>query len=71
MIIWETDKYHEFLVRTEPYKHKQAFTPVTREEMEAFIGILILMGIVRLPKTDVPWFSNLTLVKKTAVNAQV
>ena len=34
------------MVQTEPAKHKMAWTPVTRDEMEAFVGILVLMGIV-------------------------
>lgn len=46
IIVRETNKYHDYMVQTEPAKHKMAWTPVTRDEMEAFVGILVLMGIV-------------------------
>ncbi|XP_017764808.1 PREDICTED: uncharacterized protein LOC108554143 [Eufriesea mexicana] len=32
--------------------HQQAWTPVTKEEMNTFIGILLIMSIVRLPEIN-------------------
>ena len=51
----ETNKYYNFVVRTDPNKNKQPWSPVTREEMEAFVGIIILMGIVKLPRFRMYW----------------
>ena len=55
MIVRETNSYYNFMVRTDPNKHKRAWHPVTREEMEAFIGIIILMGIIKLPRFRMYW----------------
>ena len=55
MIVRETNKYYNFMARNDPNKHKQAWHPVTREEMEAFIGIIILMGIIKLPRFRMYW----------------
>lgn len=46
------------MVQTEPAKHKMAWTPVTRDEMEAFVGILVLMGIVKLPRFRMYWMED-------------
>ena len=40
-MVTETNRYHNQQVAAEPNKHKRKWVPVTREELEAFIGILI------------------------------
>ena len=55
MIVQETNNYYNFMVRTDPNKHKQAWSQVTREEMEAFVSIIILMGIIKLPRFRMYW----------------
>lgn len=49
LMVTETNRYHDQLVAAEPNKHKRKWGPVTWDEMEAIIGILIYMGIVKLP----------------------
>ena len=46
------------MARTEPAKHKMAWTPVTRDEVEGFVGILVLMGIVKLPRFRMYWMED-------------
>lgn len=58
IIVRETNKYHDYMVRTEPAKHKMAWTPVTRDEMEAFVGLLVLMGIVKFPRFRMYWMED-------------
>lgn len=58
IIVRETNKYHDYMVQNEPAKHKMAWTPVTRDEMEAFVGILVLMGIVKLPRFRMYWMED-------------
>ena len=55
MLVRETNNYYNFMVRTDPNKHKQTWSPVTRDEMEAFVGIMILMGIIKLPRFRMYW----------------
>ena len=55
MLVRETNNYYNFMVRTDPNKHKQTWSPVARDEMEAFVGIMILMGIIKLPRFRMYW----------------
>ena len=41
LMVTETNRYHDQQVAAEPNKHKRKWVPVTREELEAFIGTLI------------------------------
>ena len=58
LILNETNRYLDQQVTAEPNKHKGKWSPVTREEMEAFLGITILMGIVKLPRLKMYWSNN-------------
>ena len=49
LLVQETNRYYEQQKAADPYKHRRPWAPVTQEEMEAFIGIVVLMGIVKLP----------------------
>ena len=65
LMIRETNNYHDQMVASEPNKHKGPWQPVTKEEMEAFIGILILMGIVKLPRLKMYWREDVLLHQKS------
>ena len=58
LMVLETNKYYEQCV-TQVHssvsfrKHKQQWKPTTRDEMFIFIGILLIMSIVKLPRNPV------------------
>ena len=68
LIVTETNRYHDQQATAEPAKHKGKWNPVTREEMEAFLGIIILMGIVKLPRLKMYW-SNDRLVHQERISS--
>jgi hypothetical protein len=49
-----TDIIDEFVTHTNAYAPR-GWTPTTRDEIRAFIGVRIYMGIVRLPMIDLYW----------------
>ena len=55
------DKYYAQMYKSKPEKHKTKWTPVTKEEIEAFLGILILMGIVALPCLKMYWSQDVLI----------
>lgn len=55
LIVAETNRYHDQQVTAEPNKHKRKWTPITKGEVQAFIGIMIYMGIVKLPRLTMYW----------------
>lgn len=60
LMVLETNKYYEYSVAqpqssVSSRKHKQEWKPTTRDEMLVFIGILLIMGIVRLPEMRLYW----------------
>lgn len=57
-IVSETNKYAEFKQK-KMGKVDTSWYPVTVPEIEAFIGILIYMGIVKLPSVKMYFFSKL------------
>ena len=46
----ETNRYQKQQSTAEPNKHKSKWTPVCKDEIKSFIGIIIFMGIVKLPR---------------------
>ena len=46
-----------------------AWTDVTTEEMKAFIGITILMGIIQLPRLDMYWQTTNPLITTSGVSS--
>ncbi|KAI4473965.1 hypothetical protein M0804_015083, partial [Polistes exclamans] len=64
----ETNKYYEKCAlqahsSVTIRKHKQQWKPITRDEMHIFIGILLIMGVFKVPKIRLYWskdpmFSN-------------
>lgn len=57
IIIRETNKYADQCIRAIPTsrRHQQPWQPVTKDEMDAFFGILLIMGIVQLPEIRLYW----------------
>ena len=68
MIVTETNRYHDQQAASEPNKHKRRWDPVTKGEMEAFIGIMIHMGIVKLPRMTIYWSTD-NLVHQESVSS--
>lgn len=64
LIVTETNQYHDQQATAEPTKHKGKWSLVTREEMEAFLGIIILMGIVKLPKLKMYWSNDILVCQE-------
>lgn len=54
----ETNRYHEQQVAAEPNNHKRKWSTVTWDKVEAFIAILIHMGIVKLPQMHLYWSTD-------------
>lgn len=54
----ETNRYHEQQVAAEPNNHKRKWSTVTWDEVEAFIAILIYMGIVKVPQMHLYWSTD-------------
>lgn len=58
MIVKETNGYHDRQAASQPNKHKRKWDPVTKHEMEAFIGIVIHMGNVKFPRMTIYWSTD-------------
>ena len=61
IITSETNRYYVQQQAAEPNKHKTKWTHVTKEEMKAFVGIIIFMGIVKLPRINLYWSNDVLL----------
>lgn len=62
MIVEETNKYATQCINNSSYSsrmHQQAWESVTRDEVNAFIGILLIMGVVQLPEIRLYWSNNM------------
>ena len=68
LLVRETNKYFDQCKAAEPNKHKRPSTPVTREEIEAFIGIIILMGVVKLPRFKMYWSRDKLIHQESIAN---
>ena len=68
MLVTETNRYHDQQAASEPNKHKRKWDPVTKDGMKAFIGIMIHMGIVKLPRMTMYWSTD-NLVHQGSVSS--
>ena len=50
-------------------RHSRAWSDVTVEEMKAFVGMLILMGILQLPRLEMYWQTTHPLIATTGMSA--
>ena len=53
-----TDQTNLFAVQKQATKPDNKWTPTNKEEMQAYIGLNILMGIVVLPELSMYWSGN-------------
>ena len=68
-VIRENNRYHDQVTENDT-----AWIPILKEEMKAFIGVTVAMGIVKLPEIEnywrkdgicnVPWFSSIMSIKR-------
>lgn len=62
MIVEETNKYALQCINNSSSnnsrRHQQAWQPVTKSEMDTFIGILLIMGVTQLPDIKLYWSKN-------------
>ena len=53
LLVTETNRYAHANISSRP--HSRAWNDVNVEEMKAFIGMLILLGIIKLPRLEIFW----------------
>ncbi|KAL9967433.1 hypothetical protein ACROYT_G025655 [Oculina patagonica] len=68
LLVQETNKYYQQQKAADPNKHKRPWALVTRDEMEAFMGIIILMGIVKLPRFEMYWSQDKLIYQEGIAN---
>ena len=67
LLLSETNKYAAHF-RQSSYTPPRSWHDIVKEEMKAFIGILILLGVCRLPRLKLCWTTNtLTYVKEFTI----
>ena len=66
MIVLKTNRYYDQCKVAEPNKHKRRWTPVTKDEIKTFIGIIIHMSIVKLPRMEMYW-SRDVLIRQQSI----
>lgn len=66
LIVNQTNIFASTVVGTTP--GARAWTPVTVPEMMAFIGILILMGILKLPRLELYWSTQNPLIATPGIS---
>ena len=68
IIVSETNHYYEQQKASDPDHHKTEWHPVTKGEVQALVGMLILMGIVRLPRFLMYWESDQLIHQESIAN---
>lgn len=61
MIVEETNKYATQCIKNSSSSsriHQKAWQSVTKDEVNTFIGILLIMGVVQLPEIRLYWSNN-------------
>lgn len=67
LIVDETNRYASANTASTP--HARPWSDVTIPEMKAFIGMLILMGIVELPRLEMYWQTKHPLIATTGISS--
>ena len=62
LIVDETNRYAASC-RQNLSDHSRPWTPVTVADIKAFIGLVILMGIVKSPQLDLYWSTKHPLIR--------
>ena len=68
MLVLETNRYYEQQKAANPNKHKSKWNSVEKDEMKVFVGIIICMGIVKLPRLHMYWSTDV-LIHQHAVSS--
>lgn len=58
MMVEETHRYHDQIIPDHQLERKRPWHPVTKDEMKAFVGVMLLMGIVREPRLIHYWSND-------------
>ena len=67
LVMVETNRYANSFVDNNP--SARAWTDTTVEELKAFVGLLILMGIVRLPRLELYWSTNFPHIRTPGISS--
>ena len=67
LLVTETNRYA--CLRFPCRQHARPWTDVSIEEMKAFIGMLILMGVLQLPRIEMYWQIDDDLIKTPGVSS--
>ncbi len=67
LIVVETNRYANSFVANN--SGSGAWIDTTENELKAFIGLLILMGIVRLPRLELYWSTNYPLINTPGISS--
>ena len=67
LIVTETNRYAA--ANRSITRHSRAWSDVTVEEMKAFVGMLILMGILQLLRLEMYWQTTHSLIITTGMSA--
>ena len=62
LLVTETNRYAASIRSQNTHTHPRPWYDVTMEEMKAFIGVVMLMGICRLPTIEMYWSANHPLI---------
>ena len=63
----ETNCYANTCISNNP--SGRTWSDTTIEELKEFVGILILMGIVRLPRLELYWSTNFPLISTPGISS--
>ena len=66
LVMVETNRYANSFVDN---PSARAWTDTTVEELKAFVGLLILMGIVRLPRLELYWSTNFPHIRTPGISS--
>ena len=67
LLVTETNRCAQANLSSMPNAHR--WTDITTEEMKAFIGITILIGIIQLPRLDMYWQTTNPLITTSGVSS--
>ena len=54
-MVEQTNKYAMYIRTRDPAKHRSKWSPTDTDELKAYIGMVIAMGIIKLPRMDLYW----------------
>ena len=67
LMVQETNRYAASTIAASTARSTRPWTDTTVQELQAFIGIIILMGIVRLPRLELYWSQKYPEVRISSI----